>query len=91
MALSEQTVMDKIEVLEDGVIQVRQSRRIFDNGELVAERYHRSILEPGDPVTALPARLRSICQAVWTPQVISDYQAKKLARTSLGPGGRPNA
>lgn len=77
MALSKQLVIDKIEILEDGVIQVRRSRRIYDDQDLIAEQYIRSLLKPGDDVSNLPHRLQAICNVVWTPQVIAAYQAKQ--------------
>lgn len=80
MALTEKTVIDQITILEDGLIQVRRVRRVFDDGELLAERFHRSVLEPGQDVTALPQRLQTICGAVWTQKVIDDYKAAKAAR-----------
>lgn len=77
MPLTEQTTFSSITILEDGQIQIRRSRRIFDGTELVAEKYIRNVLEPGDDVTSLPLRIRNICAAVWTQQVIDDYAAAR--------------
>jgi predicted metal-dependent HD superfamily phosphohydrolase len=77
------TVIDQITILEDGVIQVRKTKRAFDDdGSLLGERHHRYVLEPGDDVSTQPQRLQRITQAVWTANVISDYQAAKAARSA---------
>lgn len=79
MALSDKTVIDKIEILENGVIQVRRARRFFDDTDMVAERYARTVLEPGQDVLNQPLRLQAICNVVWTPAVIAAYRASKAA------------
>lgn len=80
MALTEQTVIDHIGILEDGQIQVRSARRILDNGVRIAETYHRVVLEPGQDVTSYPPRLQSVCATLWTPAVIALYLAAHAAR-----------
>lgn len=82
MALTQQTVVDKIEVLEDGVIQVRRDRRVFDDAELIGHKYLRYTLEPGQDVTGQPPRVQVICNAVWTPAVVAAYLAAQAARTA---------
>lgn len=77
MALREVTVVSAIEVLEDGQIQIRRSRRVFDGSELLAERYHRVVLEPGQNVSTFPQRVQAICSVVWTQVVIDAYRAAK--------------
>jgi len=80
MSLSKIKVIDKIEILEDGVFQIREAIRVFDDdGSLIGERYNRTILVPGQDVSNWPLRLQKISNAVWTAQVIADYQAKVAA------------
>lgn len=77
MALTKQLVIDRIEILEDSTIQVRQRLTAYDDdGSKIGERYSRYVLAPGQDVTAQPAKIRQIAQVLWTPQVIADYQAK---------------
>lgn len=73
MALTEQNVTI-FTVLEDGQIQIRRSRRIFDSTELVAERYHRHVLAPGDDTTQEDARVRAVANLLWIPAVIQAYR-----------------
>lgn len=78
--LTKKTEIDKIEILRDGVVQVRESQEIFDGDELLAQRFRRFVLTPiMDPATIPQPRVRRICEFIWTPQVIADYQAAQAA------------
>jgi hypothetical protein len=83
MALTETKVIDKIELLESGVVQVREATRILKDGEQIAQTYHRWTLAPGQDVSDQPANVQSICQAAWTPEIIAAYQAQ-LEASRLG-------
>ena len=72
--LTEQTVISAITILEDGQLQVRRSRRIFDSGVQLAEQYHRHVLAPGDETAREDARVRAIANLLWTPAVIQAYR-----------------
>ena len=84
MALTKTTTYDKIEILSNGVIQVRISLKAFDDdGSFIGERYQRYVLVPGQDITNQPTRLQKICNAVWTAQVIADYQAEVAANQGI--------
>ena len=80
MALTIQTVISAITILEDAQIHVRRSRRVFEDAEMVAERYHRRVLGPGDDTTQEDPRVRAVANLLWTPAVIDAYKAAKAAR-----------
>lgn len=84
MALTETTKFF-IGVHDDGQIEFRRTRVILDGEEVIGQKHHRQVLEPGQDVSQFPNRLRQIAQVVWTPQVIADYQAAKAAR--MNPNG----
>ncbi len=67
-------------ILDDGQIEYRRTRVILENAEVVGEKHHRQVLEPGQNVTAFPAKIRNICAVVWTQEVIDAYIAAKAAR-----------
>lgn len=77
MAISKATVIDRIEILEDGVIQVRQALRAFDDdGTQIGQRFHRFLYVPTTALAEIPfVKVRAIANLVWTPQVIADYRA----------------
>jgi uncharacterized protein (UPF0210 family) len=83
MSLTKQVVIDKIEVVENGTIQVRQVTRIIEDGTEISKQYHRTSLTPGQDLTDQPANVVAVCNAVWTPQVIAAYQAQ-AAQTPQG-------
>jgi len=74
MALSEVKVIDKIEVVENGILQVREATKIIKDGEEIAKTYHRWSFAPGSDVTEMPANVQAIAAAAWTPEVISAYE-----------------
>jgi urease accessory protein UreE len=75
MALEEKSVVDKIEVLLAGQIQVRRRDQVLKDGTEIAATYHRHVLSPGDDLTNEDPRVVAIAEATWTPEVIAAYQA----------------
>jgi len=75
MSLSKEVVIDKIEVVENGIIQVRQVTRIMEDGQQLSSSYHRWSLTPGQDVTDQPANVQAIAAAAWTPAVVAAYEA----------------
>lgn len=75
MALKKETVVDKIEVLEHGTIQVREAVRILEDGVVLSQSYHRHVLVPGDDLSGEDARVSAIATSTWTPEVIAAYKA----------------
>ena len=79
MSLSKEVVIDKIEVVENGIIQVRQVTRIMEDGQQLSSSYHRWSLTPGQDVTDQPANVQAIAAAAWTPAIIAAYEAAQAA------------
>jgi hypothetical protein len=75
MALKEKSVVDKIEVLLNGCIQVRRRDQILKNGVEIASTFHRHIIAPGDDVSNEDPRVAAIATATWTDEVVAAYQA----------------
>lgn len=70
----------KMEILPDRTIQLRNATIIERDGEEVGRSYHRSVFHPGSDVSAAPDDVRTITDALWTAQVISDYAASQEAQ-----------
>ena len=66
MALSKETVVDKIEVLENGTIQVRAATRVLEDGEVLSSSYHRHVLQPGDDLSGEDPKVVAIANAAWS-------------------------
>ena len=65
MALTKETVVDKIEVLESNTIQVRVATRVLEDGEVLSQSYHRHTLEPGADLTNEDPKVAAIATAAW--------------------------
>ena len=81
MSLTKEQAIDKIEIVENGVLQVRQITRIMEDGKQLSSSYHRWSFVPGDDVSDQPANVQAIAAAAWTPAVIAAYQAFLTANT----------
>ena len=79
MALTKETVVDQITVTEDGTILYREATRIMEDGTQLSQTYHRTSLTPGQDLEGQPANVVAICNAAWTPEVISAYEAQQAA------------
>mgnify|MGYP001397684072 FL=1 len=75
MALQEKSVVDKIEVLLNGSIQVRRRDQILKNGVEVASTFHRHVINPGDDVSNEDERVAAVATTLWTEEVVAAYQA----------------
>jgi urease accessory protein UreE len=64
--ITELSLIDKIEILEDGQIQVRRADKVLRDGVEIAKTYHRYVLAPGDDLTGQDAKVVAIATAAWT-------------------------
>ena len=81
--LTDTTVVSAITILEDGQIQIRRSRRVFDGPDMIAEQYHRYVLTPGDDVAQEDARVKAVAGLLWTPAVIQAYRDNRAKNRIL--------
>jgi len=75
MALTEDTIIDSIDVLPDGQIQVRKANRVFRDGEEISKSYHRHVVAPGDDLSKEDPRVAEIGAVVHTVEVIAAFKA----------------
>jgi hypothetical protein len=74
MALTKETIVDKIEVLEKGQVQVRTATRVLEDGVALSSSFHRHVLAPGDDLSGQDAKVSAIATATWTPEVVTAYE-----------------
>lgn len=85
MSLTTEINIDKIEILENGTIQVREITQIMENGNQISQSFHRWSIVPGQDYSDQPDNVKTICQTTHTTEVISAYQAKiEASRQLLG-------
>ena len=82
MSLEKIIVVDQIEVLENGCVQVRTASKILEDSKEVNRTFHRHVVAPGDDYSAEDAKVQAICAAVHTPEVVAAYQAALEAAQS---------
>ena len=83
MAITKETVVDKIEVLEMGQVQVRTATVIKEDGKELTRSFHRHLINPrtksgdtwGDTdISGENARVQAIANATWTDEVKSAFE-----------------
>jgi len=83
MALTEETVQDKIEVVNGTSVQVRTATVIKRDGVEISRSFHRHVLHPSTKasgswadtdISGESAEVKAICNAVWTDAVKTAYQ-----------------
>jgi len=83
MALTKEIVVDKIEVLEMGQVQVRTATRVMEDGVQLSQSYHRHVLAPSTymgntwsdtDISGEDARVQAVATATWTAEVKTAYQ-----------------
>ena len=93
MALSESTEYDKIEVIgQYKTVQVRKATVIKKDGKELTRSFERYVLQAGTldgndelvdtDLSAEPAEVQAICNAVWTTDVKAAWKTKLLADKS---------
>ena len=93
MAITKETVADKIEVLEMGQVQVRTATVIKEDGTELNRSLHRDVLEPSvknndtwenTDISGEDAKVQAICNAVWTDEVKTAFQEMRDGQNTLG-------
>jgi len=75
MALTENIIVDRIEVMARGQLQVRIATIIFRDGEQISKSYHRHVVVPGDDLSKEDSRVAEIGAVVHTDEVIAAFEA----------------
>ena len=83
MSLTKETIVDKIEVLEDGCVQVRTATRVLEDGVVLSSSFHRHVCSPDCDTTGEDPKVIAICAAVHTPEVIASFAAAQAAAANL--------
>jgi len=77
MAITKELIVDRIEVVENGCVQVRTATRIMEDGVAISNTFHRHVVAPGDNYSKEDARVQAICKATFTAEVVAAYKASQ--------------
>jgi hypothetical protein len=81
MALTEESFADKVEIVGDfSHVQVRVATVIKRDGEEISRSFHRHVIQPGDDYSAEDDKVKAVCAAVHTQDVIDAYAAHMEAQ-----------
>lgn len=80
MALEKVEIVDRIEVVENGSVQVRTRTSVIEDGKQISGTYHRHVVAPGDDYSQENDRVQAICVVTHTPEVIETYKAAIAAQ-----------
>lgn len=75
MALEKIEVVDLIEALENGTVQVRTKTAFKEDGVEIGSKFHRHIVVPGADYSGEDTRVQGVCAALHTAEVIAAYKA----------------
>jgi hypothetical protein len=79
MTLEKQIIVDLIEVVENGTLQVRTKTAIKEDGVEISSKFHRHVVAPGADCSAEDAKVQAIAAAIHTAEVVAAYQAAQEA------------
>ena len=82
MALTETVNIDRVEVVNSWVIQVRQATIIERDGEFVSRTFHRWVLTPDSDISDQEQKVKDIANAAWTPEVRQAYETFKAEQAN---------
>ena len=83
--LTEKKEIDRIEVIAEGAIQVRQATIIERDGEFVSRTFHRWVLTPDMDISDQEQKVKDIANAAWTPEVRQAYETFKAEQAQRMP------
>jgi len=89
MALTESTIIDKIEIVSIyKAVQVRKANIIKKDGVEITRTFERYVLDPGtldasdnlvdNPLTNIPDEVKDICNVVWTDEIKNVWRDKLI-------------
>jgi len=74
--ITKRTAIDLIQVLEDGIMQIREATIIEEDGVELARTFHRHCKVPGEDCAEEDSKVIAIASAVHTVDVVEAYEAK---------------
>ena len=84
MALTEETIEDKIEVVGDyKIVQVRTATVIKKDGVELTRSFHSHVVQPTDDTSGQSDEVKAICNVVHTDAVKEAYKKHLESQTGV--------
>ena len=81
--LTKERLLDKIEIVNEVMMQIRYKDAVMEDGKEIAFSYFREVVGPLDSKEGKHATIQAIANILHTPEVVAAYQAERDA----GPQG----
>jgi hypothetical protein len=78
--------IDRVEVLADGSLQIREATIILRDEVAdfsFSPSYRRYVLHPGADLSAVDERIAAVAGAVWTAEIVAAYSEVQAAQRSV--------
>jgi len=73
-------IVDRIEVIENGCVQVRTNTAIKEDGIEISSKFHHHVVVPGADVSSEDAKVQAIAASIHTADVVAAYEAGIAAK-----------
>ena len=73
--IEEKITYDRV-IYEDNKIAIRRITRIYDEGEEISKKYHRSWINPGDSIEGKDVMSKTVAKKLHTKEVVDNYKLK---------------
>ena len=75
--IEKKIVIGKLDILEDGQLQVRQDTVYTEDGVESFRKYHRLVLSPGDDIKDYDKKIQDVAGIIWTKEVVDEFKRKQ--------------
>jgi len=75
MSLEKIQVVDRIEIVENGCVEIRTKTAIIEDGKQISALFHHHAVVLGNNYNQECEQVQKICSVVHTPEVVAAYQA----------------
>lgn len=77
MSITKTISLDKVEFVgEYARMQVRHKMSIIEDGEVISEKFHRTVYEIQSGIENLPEELQPYATGVWTDELLAKLEAE---------------
>jgi len=84
MAITKEQVIAKVEIVgEYKAVQVATDTLIKEDGVVISKSRHRKTLTPNLDISNEDAEVQAVCNAVWTDEVVSAWNAFQASQNDL--------
>ena len=77
MAITKETIVGKMEIVQKWNVQVATDTIIKEDGKEISRSRHRHVLVPDSDISSEATEVQAVANAVWTDEVKAEYKKWK--------------